>query len=117
MAALINALDNYTPKQIGENGHVEYGWSNDIREKILQFSFQLVRTSDSSNLKTILNDMYGLQEPILRKFKTPFQTHIANKIMFNPKFKLCKNRFFRCRHFFCYQRIPDGHDLWTYFRF
>ena len=57
MAALINALDNYTPKQVGENGHVEYGWSNDIRERIIQFSFQIVRTSDSSNLKTILNDM------------------------------------------------------------
>jgi hypothetical protein len=57
MAALINALDNYTPKQIGENGHVEYGWSNDIRERILQFSFQLVRTSGDSNLKTVLKDM------------------------------------------------------------
>lgn len=57
MAALVNALDNYTPKQIGENGHVEYGWSNDIREKILQFSFQLVRTNTDSNLKTVLNDM------------------------------------------------------------
>ena len=57
MAALINALDNYTPTQIGENGHVEYGWSNDIREKILQFSFQLVRTSEMNTLKTILNDM------------------------------------------------------------
>ena len=57
MAALINALDNYTPKQIGENGHVEYGWSNDIRERILQFSFQLVRTSSDSNLKSVLKDM------------------------------------------------------------
>jgi len=57
MAALVNALDNYTPKQIGENGHVEYGWSNDIREKIVQFSFQLVRTNTDSNLKTVLNDM------------------------------------------------------------
>ena len=57
MAALINALDNYTPKQVGENGHVEYGWSNDIRERIIQFSFQLVRTSENSNLKTILNDI------------------------------------------------------------
>jgi Mg-chelatase subunit ChlD len=57
MAALINALDNYTPKQIGENGHVEYGWSNDIREKILQYSFQLVRTSTDSNLKSVLKDM------------------------------------------------------------
>ena len=44
MAALINALDNYTPLQFGENGHSEYGWSNNIREKILQLSFQLVRT-------------------------------------------------------------------------
>ena len=57
MAALINALDNYTPKQVGENGHVEYGWSNDIRERIIQFSFQLVRTIENSNLKTILNDI------------------------------------------------------------
>jgi len=45
MAALINALDNYTPTQFGENGHAEYGWSNSIQEKILQFSFQLTRTS------------------------------------------------------------------------
>ena len=57
MAALVNALDNYTPKQIGENGHVEYGWSNDVREKILQFSFQLVRSNVDSNLKTVLNEM------------------------------------------------------------
>ncbi len=57
MAALVNALDNYTPKQIGENGHVEYGWSNDVREKIIQFSFQLVRTNKDSDLKSLLNDM------------------------------------------------------------
>jgi hypothetical protein len=35
MAALVNALDNYNPSQIGENGHVEYGWSNSIQEQIL----------------------------------------------------------------------------------
>jgi hypothetical protein len=59
MAALINALDNYTPLQIGENGHREYGWSNNIREKILQLSFQLVRT-DKNNIKhlsIILKDL------------------------------------------------------------
>jgi Mg-chelatase subunit ChlD len=60
MAALINALDNYTPKQVGENGHVEYGWSNDIRERILQFNFQLVRTSDTSGLKTVLTDILSV---------------------------------------------------------
>lgn len=46
MSALINALDRHTPKQIGENGHMEYGYSNDIREKILQFSFQATRTNE-----------------------------------------------------------------------
>ena len=36
---------------------------------------------------TILNELYGLHEPIILKFKTPYQTTIANKIMVNPKFK------------------------------
>jgi hypothetical protein len=43
MAALINALDSHTPVQIGEKGHQEYGWSNSLREKVLQLSFQLTR--------------------------------------------------------------------------
>lgn len=46
MAAIVHALDNHTSKQIGENGHIEYGWSNNIREKISQFSFQVTRTND-----------------------------------------------------------------------
>ena len=50
MAALIGALDNYTSRQIGENGHIEYTWSNDIRERIAQLSFQLTRTKDISYL-------------------------------------------------------------------
>ena len=44
--ALMNALDTHTPVQIGENGHAEYGWSNDIKEQIVQLSFQIVRTSE-----------------------------------------------------------------------
>ena len=57
MAALVGALDNITPTQIGENCHLEYRWSNKIQEKILQFSFQLTRTDDLSikRLQTILN--------------------------------------------------------------
>lgn len=59
MAALVNALDNYTITQIGENGHVEYGWSNSIREKIAQFSFQLNRTNEIGlrTLQEILNEL------------------------------------------------------------
>ena len=60
MAAIVNALDNYTKIQYGENGHIEYGWSNNIREKITQFSFQLTRTNNDwqlNNLKNILTEL------------------------------------------------------------
>jgi hypothetical protein len=58
MAALVNSLDN-TPQQIGENGHVEYGWSNSIQEKIVQLSFHVTRTSDNglNLLSQILSGM------------------------------------------------------------
>jgi len=56
---MINALDNYTPKKFGENGHVEYTWSNNIRENICQFYFQLTRVSDNqfSSLETQLRNL------------------------------------------------------------
>jgi len=45
--------------QLGENCHTEYGWSNDIREKILQFSFQINRTNDDGikMLESILTEL------------------------------------------------------------
>lgn len=46
MASLMRALDQHTPFQVGDKGHLEYGWSHDKREKILQFYFQLVRMTD-----------------------------------------------------------------------
>ena len=46
MSALVNALDNHTPLQIGENGHVEYTWSNSITERIVQLNFQLTRVNN-----------------------------------------------------------------------
>ena len=36
MSALITALDNNILTKRGENGHKEYTWSDDIREKICQ---------------------------------------------------------------------------------
>ena len=62
MSALINALDSYTPKQIGENGHAEYTWSSNIRERILQFSFQLTRTDE--------NGLYKLESVLKQILKT-----------------------------------------------
>ena len=45
MSAVISALDSFTPVRVGENGHTELDWSNDIQEKIVQFDFQCVRTT------------------------------------------------------------------------
>ena len=53
MAAVVSALDSHTHLQLGENGHVEHGWSNDAQEKTLQLTFQLTRTSDARKLKEI----------------------------------------------------------------
>jgi hypothetical protein len=63
MAAIIHALDNFTQIQFGENGHKEYSWSNDIREKIVQLSFQLTRqstTEKNKNLSIILSEMLSI---------------------------------------------------------
>ena len=53
MTALFNALDNYTPSQIGENGHSEFTWSNSTREQILQLSFQLTRCKDPKQIENL----------------------------------------------------------------
>ena len=57
MAALINTLDS---TQYGTNGHLEYGWSNNIQEKILQFSFQLTRTDDDNRIIFLENVLIEL---------------------------------------------------------
>ena len=69
MAALINTNDNYTPFQIGENGHIEYGWSNLIQEKILQFSFQINRT-DKNNLQKLSNMLHEILSSLKYKIDT-----------------------------------------------
>ena len=38
-----SAIDAQTPLTLGENCHPQYGWSRDLKEKIVQFSFQLTR--------------------------------------------------------------------------
>ena len=69
MAALINALDNNTPNQIGENGHAEYGWSNSIQEQILQLSFQITRADDIR-----INNLSFTLEKLLSVIKWKFET-------------------------------------------
>jgi len=57
MAALISALDTFIPTRVGENGHMEFDWSNDLQEKIVQLDFQCVRTDEQgiASLSTTLD--------------------------------------------------------------
>jgi hypothetical protein len=57
--AFISALDSVTPFRTGENGHTEMAWSNDLQEKIVQFDFQCVRTTDDkiTELSAILDTL------------------------------------------------------------
>lgn len=47
MTSIVSSLDSVFNLRIGENGHSEHKWSKNLEEKILQYYFQLVRTSDS----------------------------------------------------------------------
>ena len=44
MSHIVAALDSHTPTNVGEKGHLQYTWSNNLKERLLQFSFQLTRT-------------------------------------------------------------------------
>ena len=61
MSALVNALDSSNFKQIGEKGHTEYSWSNNLRDILVQLSFQFTRT-DKGGIEKLAT--------ILRKFLT-----------------------------------------------
>lgn len=62
-SALVSALNAHTPIQTGTNGHAEYGWSNDIREQIVQLSFQIVRTTESG-VRELGEKFYNMVMPL-----------------------------------------------------
>lgn len=74
MAALINAIDSSTPMQVGENGHVEYSWSNDLQEKIIQLNFQFTRCESSmidlhaEKMQKLLHNLTSNKEISKEKF-------------------------------------------------
>ena len=60
MTSLVSALDTTTPVQVGEKGHNEYGWGENMEEKILQLSYQLIRTNNNQVEKSLSNRYYSL---------------------------------------------------------
>ena len=69
MAALITALDNHTPLQIGENGHSEYGWSHNVQERIAQLHMQITRT-DSTTIESLGDIFDGIVQDIQSQHKS-----------------------------------------------
>ena len=52
MSAHCNSLDSTMTKlQVSEKKNLEYSWSTNIEELLLQFSFQLTRTTNTQNLE------------------------------------------------------------------
>jgi len=65
---LFSALDKHTPRQLGENGHVEYTWSHDESELINQLYFQLVRVKSQSEIGA--KDIREKLDTLIKSFKT-----------------------------------------------
>jgi hypothetical protein len=84
--SIIRALDNasMTPFQIGENGHMEYSWSEDLMESTLQLHFQLVR---GANVQTIMDVFERLIRSIQIMHK---ENKINHDVFFKHKLLLCK---------------------------
>ena len=51
MSSFITQMDQHQSKNIGENGHLQHGWSNDTEDKLCQLYFQLVRSEDHTDLE------------------------------------------------------------------
>jgi hypothetical protein len=52
---IVQSIDNQSNRRCGEKGHVEYNWSENIEELIVQFYFQLVRTKDKNKIENLKN--------------------------------------------------------------
>jgi hypothetical protein len=75
MTEIISALDRYTPFQIGENGSVEFTWSKNIQERIIQLSFQLTRTLDED----IINNLAIQTEKMLKELAMSYRLSSISK--------------------------------------
>lgn len=53
-------INNLFKKQTGKNGHDEYAWSEYTKERIVQFNYQLVRTSKESEIIHLADILYNI---------------------------------------------------------
>ena len=68
--SFILSLDNFTSAQLGDKGAIEYTWSNNIQEQILQLNFQLTRTNDTNTIKNLSIKTDKILTDIISLYKT-----------------------------------------------
>lgn len=72
-------IQENNPTKYGENGHLEYCWSDHIQEYILQFYFQLTRCEDENGLHKLENHLINILTFIKEKLET-MDNRIDNKM-------------------------------------
>ena len=77
------AADRFSNLGVGENGHIEHGWSNNFIEKVVQFNFQLVRT-DIKNHHTLATILRGLLTDYTQNIKK-FQDDMKKPTFCSPE--------------------------------
>ena len=60
----------------GESGHVEYSWSDNIKEQIVQFHFQLTRT-DESNMSYLSRKLSTILETLKTSTDSNAKTYLS----------------------------------------
>ena len=85
--SLTSALDNFTNRNVGENGHMQLNWSKNIEEKLVQIYFQVVRKN-----ATVVDEFISAVELVDKKTTsgdvditpttTPTITHNKNMFIF-----------------------------------
>ena len=79
----MSELISQSPYKLGENGHSEYTWSNNIRERIIQLSFQLTRaTATATATKTATTQLSTITSDILSQLKHDYQSQIIPNEVF-----------------------------------
>jgi hypothetical protein len=73
--SFVSALDNYTPLQLGQKGSVEYAWSNNIRERILQLSFQLTRVKNEN----VIDNLASHTDKILKELTASYKGLVISR--------------------------------------
>ena len=80
MAALSSAMDTMQKLKLGENMNQQYNWGNNFNELIVQYYFQLTRTSNHDKLKEMFNILLSktfLEEQNIENIKILYKL-IAN---------------------------------------